>query len=46
MQNVEPILETFYNAITNETIVRELTLAEIAQMEANAPQLSGADNDD
>lgn len=32
MSNTEPIIETFYNAATGETIARELTPEEIAAL--------------
>jgi hypothetical protein len=32
MSNIEPIFETFYDALTGETITRELTPEEIAAL--------------
>ena len=39
MSNTEPIIETFYNAATGETITRELTPKEIAALPEPAPPL-------
>jgi hypothetical protein len=39
VSNIEPILETFYDALTGETVTRELTAEEIAALPEPPPPL-------
>jgi hypothetical protein len=43
MSNTEPLIGTFYDAITGMTVTRELTAEEIAALPEPTPLLGGPD---
>ena len=42
---MEPLMGTFHDALTGETIVRELTAEEIAALPVNSTPMGAADPD-